>query len=214
MSRIYIYKMTTDDGGAPCVRDDLLTLAICKPAIRSVAKRGDLILAFAGNELYRDNCLIYAARVTDNLDGREYFSESRYRTRPDCICSWDGCRFEGKADARFHPSPANLLHDLGEPPEYGRAHVVLSDGAESFRYFGDKCPVGYKDEFPNLAALIQNLGQGHRVNFGPSLLAELRRFIARLWDVPSAYRETPVPESVCEHNCGASNDEGVLKIEC
>jgi hypothetical protein len=204
--------MTSDEGGAPCVRDDLLTLAICRPAIRSVAKRGDVILAFAGNELYRDNCLIYAARVTDNLDGRAYFSESRYRTRPDCIYRWDGCHFERKADARFHPSPTNLPHDLGQPPRYERANVLLSEGPESFRYFRDKCPVGYKEEFPNLAALIQNLGQGHRVNFETSLLAELRRFIARLWDVPSPYRETLVPESACEHNCSADDD--VVSVEC
>lgn len=211
MPKIYVYKMTTDDGGAPCVRDDLLTLAICKPAIRSVAKRGDFILGFAGNELYRDNCLIYATKVTDNLHGREYFSDSRYRTRPDCIYRWDGRQFERKADARFHPSSANLPHDLGDPPTYGRAHVLLSERAESFRYFGDRCPVGYKKEYPHLKSLIENLAQGHRVNFEPDLLAELRRFIARVWDVPSASRETPVPDAACDHECGA--DEDVVGVE-
>jgi hypothetical protein len=37
MPKIYIYKLTSDDGGAPCVRDGILSLAICKPWIRSVA---------------------------------------------------------------------------------------------------------------------------------------------------------------------------------
>ena len=78
MHRIYIYKLTSDDGGAPCVRDGILSLAICKPAIRSVAKHGSIVLGFAGNDLYKGNCLIYAATVTKNLDGRKYFSEPRY----------------------------------------------------------------------------------------------------------------------------------------
>lgn len=36
MQRVYIYKLTGDDGGAPCVCDGILSLAICKPAIRAV----------------------------------------------------------------------------------------------------------------------------------------------------------------------------------
>lgn len=212
MPKIYVYKLTSDDGGAPCVCERILSLAICKPAIRSVAKRGDIVLGFAGNDLYRDNSLVYAAKVTDNLDGQEYFSDSQYRTRPDCIYLWDGRFFKRKADAKFHPSPANLLRDLGEPSTYSRAHVLLSEGTESFRYFRDKCPVGYKKEFPLLTSLIQNLTQGHRVNFEPELRAELRRFIARIWDVPSAYRRTPVPDTVCDHKCGADDD--VVGFEC
>jgi len=40
MARIYFYKLTTDDGGAPCVQDGLLSLAICKPMIRGTAEVG------------------------------------------------------------------------------------------------------------------------------------------------------------------------------
>ena len=42
MPRIYFYKLTTDNGGAPCVQDNLLSLAICKPMIRMAAQVGDL----------------------------------------------------------------------------------------------------------------------------------------------------------------------------
>ena len=34
MPKLYIYKMTTDNGGAPCVRDEKLSLAICMPIVR------------------------------------------------------------------------------------------------------------------------------------------------------------------------------------
>ncbi len=46
--KFYFYKMTVDDGGAPCVQDGLLTLAICKPTVRRVAPEGSVIIAFAG----------------------------------------------------------------------------------------------------------------------------------------------------------------------
>jgi Nucleotide modification associated domain 2 len=43
MNNTYFYKLTADNGGAPCVRYGLLSLAICKPMIRKTAKEGDLI---------------------------------------------------------------------------------------------------------------------------------------------------------------------------
>lgn len=67
MPSIYFYKLTVDDGGAPCVEKGLLSLAICKPMIRSSAQIGDIIVGFAANSLHSDNRLIYIAEVTDKL---------------------------------------------------------------------------------------------------------------------------------------------------
>ena len=55
MTKIYIYKLTTDNGGAPCIKDGTLSLAICKPAIRSTAVKDHIILGFAANSLYSDS---------------------------------------------------------------------------------------------------------------------------------------------------------------
>jgi Nucleotide modification associated domain 2 len=49
--RYYVYKMTTDNGGAPCIVDGVLTLAICKPGIRSTAEKGDWLFGFGGQDL-------------------------------------------------------------------------------------------------------------------------------------------------------------------
>jgi hypothetical protein len=193
------------------VRDDVLSLAICKPAIRSVARKGSTILGFAGNHLYEDNCLVYAAKVTQRLDAREYFSEPQYANRPDCIYHWDGSHFKWVQGSRFH-SPSSMAHDLGEPPDYIRASVLLSEGEENFRYFGDKCPVRFKKIYPHLKWLVENLGQGHRVNFEPNLLAELRCFIPRVWEAAPTYRETPVAPTGCEHKCDETDD--VVAVEC
>jgi Nucleotide modification associated domain 2 len=42
MTKVYIYKLTVDDGGAPCVQDEVLSLAICKPFIRSTAQQDNM----------------------------------------------------------------------------------------------------------------------------------------------------------------------------
>jgi Nucleotide modification associated domain 2 len=77
MPKIYFYKLTTDNGGAPCVQNDLLSLAICKPMMRKTATEegGDLIFGFAANSLHRNNPLIYVARVTKKLCTGEYFKD-------------------------------------------------------------------------------------------------------------------------------------------
>jgi Nucleotide modification associated domain 2 len=48
---IYAYKMTDDNGGAPCVRDGFLTFAICKPEIRKIAKEDDVLIGIGGRNL-------------------------------------------------------------------------------------------------------------------------------------------------------------------
>jgi hypothetical protein len=212
MTKVYIYKLTVDDGGAPCVSDRILSLAICKPAIRATAKRGDIILGFAGNHLYQDNCLVYVARVIKKLDGRNYFSKSQYAARPDCIYRWDGRRFAWKSGSRFH-SPSASVHDLGRAPGYKRANVLLSRGAENFRYFGANCPLEYKREYRHLKSLVEKLGQGHRINFEPELREELRQFIQRLWGAPWAYRETVVPDVPCRDKCSRA-DEEFATVDC
>ena len=39
---IYVYKIVADIGGAPCVKNNLLSLAICKPKIRKTAGKGSI----------------------------------------------------------------------------------------------------------------------------------------------------------------------------
>lgn len=68
MTKIYFYKLIVDDGGARCVENGLLSLAICKPMIRRTAKNGDVVIGFAANSLHADNRLIYVARVNEKLE--------------------------------------------------------------------------------------------------------------------------------------------------
>jgi hypothetical protein len=170
MSKIYFYKMTVDDGGAPCVQNGLLSLAICKPMIRSVADKGDLIIGFAANRLHSDNRLIYVALVDDKLINGDYFKGAKYASRADCIYEWKNGYFQERKGALYHGNQGDLEHDLGKAPGYKRANTLLS---KHFCYFGKAGTNGYKLRFPLVKAVVENLGQGHRVNHPPLLVEEL-----------------------------------------
>ncbi|MDO8771056.1 MAG: hypothetical protein Q7K57_20575 [Burkholderiaceae bacterium] len=177
MARIYYYKLTTDDGGAPCVLDGLLSLGICKPMIRSTAKKEDLIFGFAANSLYADNRLLYIARVTDKVREGKYYTSGKFEHRGDCIYERHRDRFQWRQGA-LHHGPRDLVHDLGSHPDYDRANVLLSD---DFRYFGANGSSGYKYRYPLIKDAVEHLGQGHRVYHDESLRIALLTLMKQVW---------------------------------
>jgi hypothetical protein len=177
MNNIYFYKLTADNGGAPCLRYGLLSLAICKPMIRKTARKGDLVFGFAANSLHRDNRLIYVARITKKLCGGEYYKNSRYSGRRDCIYQLSGTRFVWKKNSMYH-GPEEVHHDLGQHPDYPRANVLLS---RDFRYFGREGAAQYKSRFPLVREAVQRLGRGARVRHNEELRRELIAMADWLW---------------------------------
>jgi hypothetical protein len=177
MFKIYFYKLTSDGLGAPCVQSDLLSLAICKPTIRSTAESGDLIFGFAANSLHPDNRLIYAARVTEKLRDGEYYKDAQYAQRGDCIYRVEADGYVWKSGSQHHGNPEDLDRDLGKPP-YSRANVLLS---KDFRYFGKAGSDEYKSKFPHVCEAVNLLGQGSRVWHDHALRDELCRMADWVW---------------------------------
>lgn len=178
MEKIYFYKIVADDGGAPCVDGGrLLSLAICKPGIRSTAKKGDLVFGFAGKSLHKDNRLIYVAKITKKVCNGDYFKEGRYFRRQDCIYSFKSGRFKWRSNASHH-SPKDLIHDLGNAPHYRRANVLLSD---DFRYFGQNGTDEYKSKFPRLKNAVEKLMRGYRVRLNSELREEMIQMTNWIW---------------------------------
>jgi len=176
MNNIYFYKLTADNGGAPCVRYGLLSLAICKPMIRKTGKEGDLIFGFAANSLHRDNRLLYVARVTEKLCDGDYYKDSRYVRRRDCVYRPSGTRYVWKKNSAYH-GPESVSHDLGQHPDYPRANVLLSG---DFRYFGKAGTDEYKSRFPRVGRAVERLGRGARVQH-EELRRELMEMAEWLW---------------------------------
>ena len=160
----WLYKLTTDIGGAPCASRALLSLAICKPHIRMRAKKGDIVLGFVSKSLskklggrIRQYALIYIAQITRILPNGEYYRNPPYHSRPDCIYEWNDGRLRWRSGSKFHlQQPINMKHDVGMwiGGSYDRSAVLLST---SFVYFGRKCSVIDKKEYPNLENRVSTL---------------------------------------------------------
>ncbi len=177
--RFYVYKCVVDDGGAPCVDEGLLSLTICKPYIRSTAEKGDYIFAFGSNDDTPKNRLVYIAEVSERIQNAEYFERDEYRKRGDCIYERQALgKLARRADARFHDYPGARASDLGDEPNYPKANALI---AQDFRYFGRTATDAWKAKSQHLRELVEDLRQGHRVNFVPQLLAELVALKNQVW---------------------------------
>jgi hypothetical protein len=146
--RIYRYVLTSDDGVAPCVDDDLLTLATCKPVIRRVARVGDWVVGFRGKA--PAGVVIWAGRIACKFSVGDY--EARHRGRADAVYRLqpDGSYLKLRPD--YHARREDVLKDLSGP-------ALVFDPASTW-YFGSDAQLS-PDTLMHLAAS----GQGHRVNF-------------------------------------------------
>lgn len=169
-----IYKLSTDDNGAPCVTEDFLSLAICKPGYRSVAKKGDFLFGFMGrsSSLDRSEPLIYIAEITEEpLPIIEYYTDPVYHNRPDCIYQYQKGDYAIREDAIYH----NYLkgHSDRRDADLGKNRdqkVLLS---KNFRYFGDRSEIIDKANCPELTKFVYNLGQ---TNYPPSVCVSVAIF--------------------------------------
>ena len=177
MPRLYFYKLISDNGGAPCVKDGLLSLAICKPMIRCSAEKGDLVFGFAASSLHRDNRLIYIAEIGENVSNGGYYDEPPFAGRADRVYERRAARFRWRRGARHH-GPEDLVHDLGQPPDYPRAHVLVSN---DFRYFGKDGTSSYKSSYPYIKRAVEGLGRGYRVRHDALLRRELIALKKTVW---------------------------------
>ncbi|HMP84352.1 MAG TPA: hypothetical protein PKA41_16760 [Verrucomicrobiota bacterium] len=174
-SDIYVYKLVADNGGAPCVVGNLLSLAICKPKIRKTAKKESLVFGFGGKG-YEER-LIYIARVTAKLEGDAYYRERAYARRPDCIYRAENGQPVRKAFAKYRFDSDQRKKDVGF--HFENAYVLMSD---DFRYFGKKGTDDFKKRYPRLRKLIENLKQGHRRHHSVELRNELLSLKAEIWN--------------------------------
>lgn len=210
MPRTYIYKLTSDRGGAPSAppprtgETALLTLSICKPAIRRTAQPGDRLLgltshALAKSDGYPLHSVIYGAVVTTALDAREYYAaRSPFLHRPDCIYRFHQnngtIRHGGRSP--LHADSAYQVRDVGQYPFYRNGRTLL---CEDFRYFGAEA-VAIPSRLGGLRQMSEALGQGHRV-FGDRdpEKAELDALFRFLWKGSTRFTPATVTSEAYGH---------------
>lgn len=177
--QIYCYKLTTDNNGAPCVTEELLSLAICKPMIRRTAQEGALLFGFAANSLDRHNRLIYVAQLSQPITNGEYYTRDEYRHRPDCIYQKVGDGFRLRSNSQYHwPEAKHIERDLGRSHSWNRTTVLVS---KNFRYLGGRTPFDYRERYPKIRIAVQQLRSGHLINHSKSLREEFIALKQDLW---------------------------------
>ena len=199
---IYIYKLTCDNGGAPCIHGGVLSLAICKPRIRQRAQIGDWIIGFGARGMPElTHRLIYIARVTAVEENGGYFEKEAYLHRPDCIYRRIGPGYQYRQDGRYH-GPEDLEHDLGEPPHFDRARTLLS-ASGSFVYFG-------KNLAPDINE-VQNIYEGlprdYRLNHAPNDRESLEDFIVSIFGQFGPGRHGEPTHGETSAKCNVSEDD-------
>jgi hypothetical protein len=194
--RIYLYKVSTDNGGAPAVHRGRLSLAICKPRILAAAEVGDWIIGVAGKSLHPDSGLLFIAQVDEILEDGEYYRDSRFARRPDTVYEWKGFRLKLRANARFHDSE-DAFRDIGLGPTYSKARVLLSS---RFRYFGRVTSDWYAAVSPLAHQMGRARGIGHKVDLSEvEYKAWMKVIRAALRVPPVRTRPTQSLDVVCRH---------------
>ena len=140
VTRLFRYILASDTGMAPCIDDNLMTLATCKPKIRGSAHVGDWIAGFVPRP-YPRGLLAYAGRVRAVLDVGSY--ERAYRGRSDAIYrEEDNGTFE-RLRPDYHSEPGAVEKDLSAP--------VLIFDSEATWFFGNR-PEKLPERLSHLAA--------------------------------------------------------------
>jgi len=206
MSDVYYYILRYDDGTAPCVDSGILTLAICKPAIRRSAEKRDWIIGVSPKA--HGHKLSYAAHITARITGQKYYVARRFRGRGDCIYTFDRTRFQLRPRLFVH-SEADKETDVGNYPGYKNA-VILKSARGSFWYFGDKAREITREEYPALNHSLDRLKQGHRVYHSKKVRRELDEIIKALKRTKAGVRGHPRdPARRISHDAKCSKYHGV-----
>ncbi|MED5524576.1 MAG: hypothetical protein VX447_07490 [Pseudomonadota bacterium] len=85
--KIFTYKIVRDYGFAPNPFHGVLTLATCKPKIRSGAKIGDLIFGCGSKSNGMIDKIIYVMEVNEKISFDEYWSDAQYESKKPCLYS-------------------------------------------------------------------------------------------------------------------------------
>lgn len=181
--RIYRYIIRHDDGYAPCTDNGFLTLATCKPSIRSAANIGDWVAGYMPKGL-GEGLLVWFGRIEKTMSPIDYGRV--YRGRKDAQYRLGKSGNIERAKLWYHPDADQQQKDL-------RSKVLIFD-PEATWYFG-----GEPIEPPSSLDFLKPEGQGHRVNLRrPNNLDDMLAWL-KSERAPSSFSQ---PRSAIDEGCG------------
>lgn len=207
MPRLFSYAMTSDSGFAPNPYYGFLTLACCKPKIRSVADVGDYVIGTYSIDKSRGGTghVVFAMCVTKTVKFDEYSTADRFKCKKpspngdeialvgDNIYSRRDSKSPWKQAASAHSNcdgSQNLEHTATDT---NTDCVLIS---EDFAYFGGSGP-----ELPMFGGEnIRATNSSHRSNFDD---ITLRAFTEWFMRQDKGRRGDPTtPLDGCRPRCG------------
>ena len=171
--KISSYVLPHDYGFAPNPFGDFLTLATCKPVIRSNANVGDIILGVSSaNSAMKSGHLIYAAIVSEVLPLESYATDARFeykKPKPNDLKSslGDNIYYQENGQWKQIPNGSHVISEL-EKDISGRNALIC----EQFWYFGDKAP-----KIPEHLLKIVCRGRSHKNTDDPELINQLQTWL-------------------------------------
>jgi hypothetical protein len=184
--KLYSYIVAKDSGFAPCVTKNLLTLACCKPKIRSAGRQGDWVMGTTPKKRGPGK-LVFLARIGEKVTFADYyrrFSKASPK-RVDVIY-----RPAGNGLYRQVPNPYHGSKQT--PKDTGTDSVLLS--SEFVYYGGSATPI--PNEFQDIIAITQ----GHRKIRHSRLVSP---FLAWARQRPWGIRGKPADQPISASNCEA-----------
>lgn len=174
----------------------MLTLAVCKPAIRRTARAGDYLVGIGSNTWYPGK-LIYVAQIEQPIAGAVYYQKNGpYWTRHDCIYEFLGgtnYRWLSRGGRRVHDPavmPGQKNRDVGQCRGRSNARVLPS---RRFAYFGRDLAdnsAAIWAMYPHILATVKSLQQSHLVHHSAGFKRQLIEFCEAL--LTTAWRGGPI----------------------
>jgi hypothetical protein len=192
--KLYSYCLRYDDGAAPNPFWGLCTLAICKPAIRRTAQRGDWVVGLgSANSPLGDKSqhVVYAMKVTDKTTMQGYDEFCRVYC-PNKIPEWRNRRVPQLrfGDCIYDYSQSDVptlclsVHkEENRTRDLGGKYAILSS---HFYYFGDE-PIYLP---PDLHPIIQS-NQGHKSDVNQPYVSRFVTWIVSLGRNPNELHGKP-----------------------
>ena len=150
LTRIYRYVLATDCGMAPNPQHGIVSLATCKPAIRSTARVGDWVVGVFPSP--RNHLVAWAGKVAECVAIARYGVE--FSNRRDSLCTPNDTGAPQRNRTRlpwYHTTEKDRQKDT-------RGSVLMFDPAATWYFGGQGQMIDVEVEH-----LVPH-GQGHRIN--------------------------------------------------
>lgn len=176
MPTLYTYVVRIDLGFAPNPYHGFLTLACCKPGIRTHASIGDWVVGIRSKSKGPDRCATFAMRVSETLSREEYWDDSRFESKKPLM---DAGPVEAVGDNAYHTD-----HETGEwvqePCQHTESDCTPCERDTNDDLSVDRVLVGMRfvywggdgPELPTFAGEELFDGRNYKCKYSPRVVAE------------------------------------------